>query len=170
MLGGDDVGQVIDPGLPAAITAEAIQRMVTFQRYESTSANRFFRILHELERWQRMRLGERLPAPVAVDISVHAETGAVDSVKDGIKLVDSVSPISEVAENPPSELEGQRMRSGERLPAPTVVDVSVHAETGTVDTVHGDTEIVESVSDATETVDSVPAALEQPKALPGDEE
>jgi len=181
MLGGDDVGQVIDPGLPAAISAKAVQQLVTLQRYESTSANRFFRILHELERWQRMRKGERLPAPVAVDISVRAGTGAMDSVNDDTKIMksvsadtrksDSVPPILEAVENPSGELERrQRMRSGERLPAPTVVDVSVHAETGTVDTVHGDTEIVESVSDATKTVDSVPAALEQPKALPGDEE
>ena len=107
---------MLDPGLPAAISPESAQRLVgTFQRYESFFANRLFRILHELERLQRMRQGERLPAPVAVDVSVHAETGVADSVHDDTRIMDSVP-----------------------------------AETGTVD--------------------SAPAPLGQPKALPGDEE
>jgi hypothetical protein len=173
-------GQVLDPGLPAAISANGVQQLVTLQRYESTFANRFFRILHELERWQRMRQGERLPAPVAVDISVQAETGTVGAVHDDTKIVRSVSvdtrksdslpPTREVAENGPGELGGQSMRSGERLPAPAAVDTSVHADPGTVDLVHGDTEIVELVSAGTETEDSVPVALEQPDVLPGDED
>ncbi|HWW13797.1 MAG TPA: hypothetical protein VN310_03975 [Candidatus Dormibacteraeota bacterium] len=177
---GPDGGEVLDPGLPAAISAEAAQKLVTFQRYESTFANRFFRILHELERWQRMRQGELLPAPLAADISLHAGTGAMDSVNDHTKIIgvvantrksDSVPPIPEAAENPSGELERlQRMRTGERLPAPAVVDVSVHGETGTVDLAHGDTEIVKLVSTSTDTVDSVPAALEQPRVLLGDED
>jgi hypothetical protein len=74
-------GEVLDPGLPAAISAETAHRLVSvFQRYESFFANRLFRTLHELERLQRMRQGERLPAPAAMDVSVHAGTGAVDSV------------------------------------------------------------------------------------------
>jgi len=88
---GFDGGEVLDPGLPAAISAEAAQKLVTFQRYESTSANRFFRILHELERLQRMRQGECLPAPVAVDVSVHSGTRALDSANDDPKIVESVS-------------------------------------------------------------------------------
>jgi hypothetical protein len=72
---------VRDPGLPAAIGFESAQRLVsTFQRYETSIALRLFRTLHELERLQRMREGEHLPAPAAVDISVHAQTGTVDSV------------------------------------------------------------------------------------------
>ena len=74
-------GEILDPGLPAAINAESGQRLVSiFQRYETNIANRLFRTLHELERVQRMRQGERLPAPVAVDVSVHAETGGADAV------------------------------------------------------------------------------------------
>jgi hypothetical protein len=94
-----DGGEVLDPGLPAAISAEAAQKLVTFQRYESTSANRFFRILHELERWQRMRQGERLPAPVALDISVQAETGTVDLILDDSKVVESVYTSSETVDS-----------------------------------------------------------------------
>jgi hypothetical protein len=64
-------GEVLDPGLPAAISAETAHRLVSvFQRYESFFANRLFRTLHELERLQRMRQGERLPAPAAMDVSV----------------------------------------------------------------------------------------------------
>ena len=83
-------GEILDPGLPAAINAESGQRLVSiFQRYETNIANRLFRTLHELERVQRMRQGERLPAPVAVDVSVHAETGGADSVNEDSRIVDS---------------------------------------------------------------------------------
>jgi len=71
----------LDPGLPAAIRSESAQRLVSvFQRYESTFAYRLFRTLHELERLQRMRQGEKVPAPATVDVSVHADTGVVDPV------------------------------------------------------------------------------------------
>ena len=77
-----------------------------------------------------------------MDISVHAETGVADSVHDDKEIVESVSndtrksdsvrPTLEAAEKHSGELERpQRMRSGERLPAPSIGDVSVHAETGT---------------------------------------
>ena len=76
-------GQMLDPGLPATISFKAIQQLVTLQRYESTFANRLFRTLHELERSQRARQGESLPAPVAVDVDVNVHTDAVimDSVQ-----------------------------------------------------------------------------------------
>jgi hypothetical protein len=74
-------GPVLDPGLPPAISVASAQYLVgTYQRYESFFANRWFRTLHELERVQRMRQGECLPAPTAVDVTVRAETGTLDSV------------------------------------------------------------------------------------------
>jgi hypothetical protein len=73
---------VIDPGLPAAIGFESVQNLIKSQRYGTSISNRLFRILHELERLQRMREGESLPAPAVVDVSVHAETGMADSVND----------------------------------------------------------------------------------------
>ena len=81
---GDDIelfqGAMLDPGLPAAIGFESAQRLVSvYQRYESSIALRLFRTLHELERLQRMRQGESLPAPVTVDVNVHADTRIVDS-------------------------------------------------------------------------------------------
>jgi len=48
-------------------------------RYATTSARGFFRVIHELERRQRMRRGENVPPPVTVDLSVHADT-AMDTV------------------------------------------------------------------------------------------
>ena len=39
----------------------------TYQRYETTEENRFYKALHELERLQRMRQGERLEAPQATE-------------------------------------------------------------------------------------------------------
>ena len=66
----------IDPGRPARMRLEHIFPLVKlYQRYEATIQSGFFRNLHELERRQRMRHGEQLPAPAALDVSVHQETG-----------------------------------------------------------------------------------------------
>jgi hypothetical protein len=64
---------VSDPGIPAPIGFKSVQHLVTLQRYESTFSNRVVRSVHELERLQRMRQGEHLPAPAAVDVHVHVE-------------------------------------------------------------------------------------------------
>lgn len=55
----------------------------------------------------------------------------------------------------------QRIRSGEQLPSPAVVDVSVHASTSSLP------EPLERSAD-TGMANSVPAALEQPKPRSGD--
>ena len=44
-----------------------------FQRYETTLENRFFRTLHELERLQRLRAGDAVPAPLTIDVAIHAD-------------------------------------------------------------------------------------------------
>ena len=106
LFGGDE-GPVLDPGLPAAITSNAIEQLVTHQCYESAIANRLFRILRELERWQRMRQGEQLPAPAAVDVNLHTDTGIVDSVAAvpaEISIVDLVDAKTETVESVPSAL------------------------------------------------------------------
>lgn len=71
-------GEIIDPGLPALIEFEPAQRLVTFQRYESGFVLRLFRTLHELERLQRMRKGETVPAPAGLDVTVHTDTSTED--------------------------------------------------------------------------------------------
>jgi hypothetical protein len=76
-------GEVLDPGLPAPINSESGHRLVNiFQRYETSIANRLFRTFHELERLQRTRRGEILPAPanLDIDINVHSDPKVVDSV------------------------------------------------------------------------------------------
>jgi hypothetical protein len=93
-------GEVLDPGLPAAISYKAVQQLVTLQRYESTFANRLFRTLHELERLQRMRQGERVPAPVTVDLSVHAERGIPDSVPTENPVHAEIGPADSVPAPP----------------------------------------------------------------------
>jgi hypothetical protein len=71
---------IVDPGLPASMRCGRVELLVsTFQRYETAIANRLFRTLHELERLQRMRRGERLPAPVTVDVNVHGDSQSLDS-------------------------------------------------------------------------------------------
>src|SRR5947209_12942585 len=42
-------------------------------------ALKLYRTLHELERLQRLRQGERLPAPAAVDVTVHTDPRELDS-------------------------------------------------------------------------------------------
>lgn len=100
----------IDPGLPASMKLEDIHPLVKlYQRYEATSLQRFFRILHELERMIRMRHGEQLPAPAALDVSVHHETGLEsgiiplpqeetpgDKKGTGIKRIDILEPETEI--------------------------------------------------------------------------
>jgi hypothetical protein len=133
VLGGDDVGQVIDPGLPAAITAEAIQRMVTFQRYETSISLRLFRTLHELERYQSMRRGDRVPAPVIVDVNVRSETRIGDPVPDQTRIVD------------PVRAEACSEKSVPASPAKTRIVDSVHAETGKEESVPAASERLKSL-------------------------
>jgi hypothetical protein len=65
--------ELLDPGLPATLNLKVIEDVVhTFQRYETQISNRIFRNLHELERMQRARKGENVPAPVTMDVAVHA--------------------------------------------------------------------------------------------------
>jgi hypothetical protein len=49
--------------------AETLVR--TYQRYEQMFSTRLIKHLHELERLQRMRRGEAVAAPTAVDLTVH---------------------------------------------------------------------------------------------------
>jgi hypothetical protein len=72
-------------------------------------------VLHELERLQRARQGERLPAPAAVDVTVYADAGRLDS-----------TPAAPEQSKAPSS-------DGERLPAPAAIDVTVCADAGRLD-------------------------------------
>ena len=78
--GGIDMGMdailgetvVTDPGLPARLSADAVDALAnSFARYETAIENRLFRALNQLERMQRLRQGEKIPAPVSAEIAVH---------------------------------------------------------------------------------------------------
>ena len=49
-----------------------------FQRYETQIENRMLRLLNELERIQRLRAGEAIPAPVNVNVALTACNSAAD--------------------------------------------------------------------------------------------
>lgn len=46
-----------------------------FARYDTTLTNQFVKLLHEIERLQRMRLGDNVVPPVAADVTVHSAEG-----------------------------------------------------------------------------------------------
>ncbi len=70
----DGTEVTLDPGLPARLPIDAVDAIASkLGRYETQLENRFFRNLHELERLQRLRCGEKVPAPTSLDVTVHAE-------------------------------------------------------------------------------------------------
>jgi hypothetical protein len=71
---------VVNPGLPARLSTSAIEILVEkCQRYETAIENKFYRALNQLERLQRMRRGDSIAAPAAVDVNVHHESDGVAS-------------------------------------------------------------------------------------------
>lgn len=72
LLNGKTV--VVDPGLPAPLPESAVEHLVgRFQRYETAIENKLYRAMNQLERLQRLRLGEKLPAPATLDMGVHLD-------------------------------------------------------------------------------------------------
>jgi hypothetical protein len=66
--------EVIKAGLPAAIGALSATNLVSgFQRYETALENKLYRAINQLERLQRARRGEFVPAPESIDVSMHSE-------------------------------------------------------------------------------------------------
>ncbi len=75
---------VDDPGLPARVSAEAVEALSSrFIRYEASAENRLFRALHELERLQRLRKGDVILTSTPVDIAPHALGPSVGSFGNG---------------------------------------------------------------------------------------
>jgi hypothetical protein len=69
-----------DPGIPAAVGALGAMNLASgFQRYETAIENKLYRAINLLERLQRIRKGEFVPAPEAVDVSVHVEREAKEA-------------------------------------------------------------------------------------------
>ena len=118
-------GRIVDPGLPAQMACENVQPLVgVFQRYESMIALKLYRTLHELERLQRLRQGERLPAPAAVDVSVHTDPRELDSFAECADKVLEGS-LSE----PPDKRESINSKTAPSEAA-TSLDLNVEADAG----------------------------------------
>jgi hypothetical protein len=65
------------PAGPAKLTTESIRKLnESVGRYETALENKLYRALHELERQQRRRQGEHVPAPAAGDLNIHGPAGA----------------------------------------------------------------------------------------------
>jgi hypothetical protein len=63
---------IVEPGLPAKVSALGAMNLVSgFQRYETAIENKLYREINQLERLQRTRRGEFVPAPESVDVSIH---------------------------------------------------------------------------------------------------
>jgi hypothetical protein len=74
--------EVIDPGLPARLSASDIETLQTFQRYDTANESKLYRALNQLERSQRMRGGGKIPAPASLDVNVHRDSDDVGSFGD----------------------------------------------------------------------------------------
>jgi hypothetical protein len=70
------------PGTSSPDAARPFTRMVDYTcselqnvlRYETTLERQIFKAMHELERLQKMRLGESVTAPLAMDVDVNIDT------------------------------------------------------------------------------------------------
>ncbi len=59
-------------GYAPKLSPDNVERLTNiYTRYETTIENRLYKALHELERLQRMREGEKVTAPMAVDVNVE---------------------------------------------------------------------------------------------------
>jgi hypothetical protein len=72
-----------EPVARLAPLTSTLEKLVTtmsnLERYETTLSRSWLRMLHELQRLQAIRAGERVPAPAAMDVDVSINgNGAVD--------------------------------------------------------------------------------------------
>ena len=68
------IGPVVDPGFPVEVGANAIQSLLTCQRYEAGYTNRIFRAMDVVERRQRTGRGVGVPGPAGVAETPRGQT------------------------------------------------------------------------------------------------
>jgi hypothetical protein len=68
----DEFNRAVD-GLPRdeGSRTAAIEAIATIERYETSYEKNFFKVLHELERVVRLRGGDDVAAPIAIDVTSH---------------------------------------------------------------------------------------------------
>jgi len=85
-------------GLPGAAQREGVRRCTlaaetiekvnsSIGRYETALENKLFRAMHELERLQRQRQGEAVPAPAAGDLTLHGDASAIRAARDSSEAI-----------------------------------------------------------------------------------
>jgi len=74
IMGGlDSFVRVEKEGYQPRIQGDIVEQLERFQRYKTATVNLILKAQHELERLARLRAGEAVPAPVAVDVTVGKE-------------------------------------------------------------------------------------------------
>jgi hypothetical protein len=87
--------EVVDPGLVAQIPNAAIDQINrTILRYETAIENKLFRWQNQLERLQRLRRGEKIPAPANIELNVHTP-GDVASFGNSGSIGVTSNPVHE---------------------------------------------------------------------------
>lgn len=67
-------GKILDPGLPASLKPGQVEHLAgVLQRYQTAIGNEVLRFMHELERLQRLRAGEHVLAPMALELGLHTD-------------------------------------------------------------------------------------------------
>jgi hypothetical protein len=70
---GPSMEPVIDPARSAPLKKFMVEPLVgVYQRYQAAINIEMYRAMNQLERLQRIRRGENVPAPAAIDVSVHS--------------------------------------------------------------------------------------------------
>lgn len=68
---------IVCEGFPERLPSLVLESLIEkYQRYETGIENKLYRAINQLERMQRLRLGERLPAPVNLEVGVHTDSVA----------------------------------------------------------------------------------------------
>jgi hypothetical protein len=73
---------ILDPGLPARISADHFESLMKMQRYETSIDNKLYRDMHEPERVQRLSKGEPVPALAALDVTIHGGAVGTNAARD----------------------------------------------------------------------------------------
>lgn len=67
-------GKIIEPGLPARLSVEAVEELVTkFQRYETSIENKLFRTINQLETVQQARRNGSRPSAKTISTPVQSK-------------------------------------------------------------------------------------------------
>jgi hypothetical protein len=71
-------GAVVKPGEQPRVSSATVDCLTDkFQRHETAVENKLYRAINQLERLQRIRRGEFIAAPAALDVAVHGDDKAL---------------------------------------------------------------------------------------------